>query len=780
MASEPVSEAPRPGRAEAAGFSVDTHLFRELCELLVGRDSTALAELVKNSYDADATRVLVHGERLADVDGGRIAVRDDGTGMTMAEFRDGFLRVAARTKSSGDRRSKRFGRRFTGEKGIGRLAAHKLSRLIDVRTIPWSASGARIRGVTASIDWDALERHESLNDIGDAVSVHSFSPAAGSSSGTEINLARLRRPWSDDELSRFLAEASSFEPYSLLREPLPRRVLRSRLLFSEPRVRDVANPDPGFNVEFSGDFEAGGEMWDEMMDSVEWVIEIRATNRSVRYAIAPTEIEKEQRRGESATYTLPQPEPETGPFFDARLLVRERRQGRNEFRVWSREVSGVRVFMEGFRVLPYGEPGNDWLDLDRDYTARSRALAAIEGIDEFVDPNVDRQAGLTMLPNDSFIGGVFLTDEGAPLMKMLVNREGFVPNESFRMLQHHVRAGAHLLIRARAAARLAEREARSRQRRKPTPDERSPDDTPLAVQRREELRATVARARELAQSARQAVARGAYSDASSEIASLEVELTDLTEALAEFVTEQGVLPVLASVGIQMAQFTHEINGLVGLAQSADQALERLRGEKGISRPVRAQLSETRRIVGELRSRLERQASYLVDVITPDARRRRARLSFAERFDAAARLVEGAAADRGVRIRNEIPEGLKSPPMYPAELTAAFANLISNAVKAAAIGNNGRVVATGTQDDQGRISIEIANSGIAVNVDESERWFRPFESTTTTIDPVLGQGMGLGLPITRALLEEYGATIRFVPAPRGFGLATAVEIIFRPS
>ena len=38
-----------------AKFTVDTHLFRELGELLVGRDSTALIELIKNAYDADAT-----------------------------------------------------------------------------------------------------------------------------------------------------------------------------------------------------------------------------------------------------------------------------------------------------------------------------------------------------------------------------------------------------------------------------------------------------------------------------------------------------------------------------------------------------------------------------------------------------------------------------------------------------------------------------------------------------------------------------------------------------
>ncbi|MDN8817539.1 ATP-binding protein, partial [Staphylococcus aureus] len=60
-------------------FSVDTHLFRELGKLLVGRDSTALIELVKNAYDADATKVVLHADRL-DGPEGMIRIADDGTG----------------------------------------------------------------------------------------------------------------------------------------------------------------------------------------------------------------------------------------------------------------------------------------------------------------------------------------------------------------------------------------------------------------------------------------------------------------------------------------------------------------------------------------------------------------------------------------------------------------------------------------------------------------------------------------------------------------------------
>ena len=124
-----------------ARFTVDTHLFRELGELLVGRDSTALIELIKNSYDADATEVIVHGENLDDQRRGRIMILDNGSGMTRDRFVSGFLRVASRLKDQGTRRSTVYGRRYTGVKGIGRLAAHKLARRLEVASIHRGEAG---------------------------------------------------------------------------------------------------------------------------------------------------------------------------------------------------------------------------------------------------------------------------------------------------------------------------------------------------------------------------------------------------------------------------------------------------------------------------------------------------------------------------------------------------------------------------------------------------------------------------------------------------------------
>ena len=183
-----------------ARFTVDTHLFRELGELLVGRDSTALIELIKNSYDADATEVIVHGENLDDQLRGRIIILDNGTGMTRDRFLSGFLRIASRIKDQGTRRSTVFGRRYTGVKGIGRLAAHKLARRLEVSSVHLDESGdgeAKAKELDAVLDWDAIEAYETLDDIPDhVVSLIEDSIDGDTSSGTIRRTSpRARRPY---------------------------------------------------------------------------------------------------------------------------------------------------------------------------------------------------------------------------------------------------------------------------------------------------------------------------------------------------------------------------------------------------------------------------------------------------------------------------------------------------------------------------------------------------------------------------------------------------------
>lgn len=759
-------------------FTVDTHLFRELGELLVGRDSTALVELIKNAYDADATRVEVSGVHLESIDLGRITITDDGVGMNAEQFQRGFLRVASRFKSEGESRSLRHGRRYTGAKGIGRLAAHKLARHIAIDSTPWKSGSPEqdTRPIQATIDWDQVEALATLDEVSEskAVTLATSEPRTGGKSGTIIALTRLRRRWTDKEKARFFAEVTSFTPPAPLLS-LSKHVLPDALLFKSPKVRDVALESPGFSVELRGELEAGEEFWVSLAEAADWVIEIDATRptdegvRIIRYGIAPTKQGREEYPDAKRSYRfdVEAPADEHGLFFQARILIREGGSG-NIDQQWLGRSAGVRVFMEGFRVLPYGEIGNDWLSLDYDYSRRVKQSKYLSGVP--IDLAEAKDEGLVSLRSTSYFGAVFLTLEGTPGLRMLVNREGFVPDAQYDELVQVLRTAIDLSTRVRAQTRVA----KSQERR----EARQENSREVARQElRVQVEAAVARAGDFSTKAIHSAQAGNVEQAVAFIRQAAGEFDLASHTSDRLLTEGSILRILASVGAQMSAFVHEINGLLGTASAVEAAFEDISGDQSLDPAMQRRLARIRQSLGDLRRSIERQASYLVDVISPDARRRRSRQKIAERFEAARRLVDPAIERRGIEVVNDIAPSLRSPAMFPAEITIVFSNLLTNAVKAA--GEQGRIRAwtPGDKSDKTGVRLRIENTGQAVSPDEGERWFLPFESTTTEVDPVLGQGMGMGLPITRNVLAEYGAIIRFVAPSAGY--ATALEIVFPP-
>jgi len=755
---------------EAPRFSVDTHLFRELGELLVGRDSTALVELIKNAYDADATSVTVDGERLAHPQSARITITDDGVGMTESHFREGFLRVASRLKEQGSRQSVRYHRRYTGAKGIGRLAAHKLSKVIHIYSVPSAVSNSNGRkAVDAKIDWDVVERAETLEKIdSSAISLQTESVKSTEKPGTIIELTRLRRKWTPSERTNFFSEVQTFSPPKILIEP-PVKVVETKLLFQKPKVYDTRGTDPGFKVELTGELDAGEDYWINTLRAAQWLVEIdgRSNRGQVRFSITPTKRGKSEFPDATAqTFAMEHPDPQVGPFFQSRILIREGRSERNE-RAWLSRSAGVRVYMEGFRVLPYGEPKDDWLSIDADYGRRDKRLRFLSDL-TFAGKPGDEEEGLLVLKNNSYFGAVFLTQDDAPSLRMLVNREGFIPEQGYEHLVNIVRTGIYLSVRVRAASKIVSRQERSQKRKLQAAD--SLDDSRKDL--REVVAQSIERANSLASEAKQLALSGDFQGAQVKIGQAAAEFSRSSTVSERLISEGSVLRVLASVGTQMASFVHEINSLLGSAIALEAVMSNLRNDPSIPSSFRKKLAELHHALGDLRRSIERQASYLTDIVTPDSRRRRNRQPLRERFEAASALFETAAQRRDISILNQIPPDLKSPAMFPAELLVVFSNLLSNAVKAA--GHGGRIRATGSTNDSGTV-LRIENTGRAINPSTAEKWFRPFESTTVKSDPILGQGMGMGLPITRNLLEEYGASIEFAQPTKGY--SAALEINF---
>jgi signal transduction histidine kinase len=759
-----------------AGFTVDTKLFRELGEMLVGRDSTALVELIKNAYDADATKVDIVGRDLQDLAKGTISIADDGTGMDEGDFEKGFLRIAGRMKETASRRSNWFKRRFTGEKGVGRLAAHKLGRKLAVVSRKWGgkkrddATGFQASsGVKATIDWDRIEKLETLADVerSNAVVVEPLpSPEIkGRSSGTRFTIRGLRRAWTSRSLDSFFTEVVTLTPPLPLIAPLPETLVKEKSIFKNLQIRD-AEKDAGFQITFGGEFAPREPEPASALESATWVIEVEyeSLTRTLRIAVLPTIVTLKSPKSSGAeSFHLKRKLGADAPLISFRARILQKQQS-----AWPKAFMGVRVYYEGFRVLPYGDPTDDWLDLDHDYRTRGeQELGRLRRYSSWNLPEGEGREGLVIQGNRQFFGAVFLTREGASELKMLVNREGFLPGKELDFIVEMVRLGIDLQIRQNSAARAEFSRARKAdQRRQKDAVDRSdvteaPSSFVVATLQDEALQSL--------KSARAALSRGDVKSANETISEAERRVLSARGLSGESISEAAMYRVIASMGLEQAAFIHEVNAIAVLCDNVAKGIEAVIGSMADQKLTR-RLSVVAAQAREIRDRLRRNAVYLADMTGIEGRRRRSRQPLSERFNRVAEFYSDAALKRGIKLRNEIPDQLKTPPMFPAEVSAIFSNLLGNAVKFA--GPNG-VVKTSASIDDGELVITMENTGEAVDLKAAEKWFEPFKSTTSEVDETLGQGMGLGLTITRSLLDEYGGSISFVQPSKKF--ATAVEV-----
>ena len=299
-----------------------------------------------------------------------------------------------------------------------------------------------------------------------------------------------------------------------------------------------------------GELAPEDDYWDVVAEVADWVIEIDATARKVRYAVIPTRRNAKElgakgvqvRRCEVAD---DHPEPELGPFFQARILVREGSPTVDRARrAWLGRMSNVWVFMEGFRVLPYGEPTDDWLGIDAALARRERSLEFLSDLTGAPPPAEDE--GLSQRRKDHYFGCVFLIQEKSRHLQMLVNREGFLPNDSFEALRTILRTGIDLSVRHAAAVKTP-----IRQQRIPSASNRR-----VQVERtRFELRAAVEQAArtasEFAYQARSAAAIGDIPRATELIVEAAKQFQAGSETHERLMSERQTMQILASLGLQM-------------------------------------------------------------------------------------------------------------------------------------------------------------------------------------------------------------------------------------
>ncbi len=113
---------------------------------------------------------------------------------------------------------------------------------------------------------------------------------------------------------------------------------------------------------------------------------------------------------------------------------------------------------------------------------------------------------------------------------------------------------------------------------------------------------------------------------------------------------------------------------------------------------------------------------------------------------------------------------------PARLQQVFWNLLKNAVKFTPEGGS---IAVRTSDQDGQLKIDVQDSGFGIDADLLPRLFRAFEQGHLQITRQFG-GLGLGLTISKALLDLHGGTITAASPGRGQGATFTVHLPLNPS
>lgn len=183
---------------------------------LIGRDLitdrvTALFELIKNCYDANATEVTVTFENVGTInDTSVISIQDNGIGMSFEDIRDKWMVIGTSSKRRNPLSPEPFCRKCVGEKGIGRFAVDKLGDQLNITTKKTGAES----WLKVYIDWREYfnQLNESSSEIRlftDIENTYEYVPAEDTSkAGTILKMTQARDAWAKKDIIRLLRESS--------------------------------------------------------------------------------------------------------------------------------------------------------------------------------------------------------------------------------------------------------------------------------------------------------------------------------------------------------------------------------------------------------------------------------------------------------------------------------------------------------------------------------------------------------------------------------------------
>ena len=660
--------------AQTLHFSASTSVKNLFGRGLVTDQVAAVFELVKNSYDADAKEVELIFSNLNSSESS-LTICDNGTGMDLGDIEQRWMVIGTDSKKH-DLYSPIYQRALNGDKGIGRFSVDRLGAHLHME--------AQKRGKTeryvADFDWTLFDG-ESKN-ISDIAIPYTQITGAKRAHGVSLTISKLRDVWDEQKL---------------------RELYRNLRQFKSPFAQDdtfkifITAPEYGYNKR---------EVVVEKLEGVSslWMVaEISANDpEKIRITVNKDGLEYE------AIQTNP------FSFGSVKAQVFMFNQGdkvrfANRYGLRVRDYGNIRLYRDSFRIYPYGEAKNDWLDLDRRQT----------------------QGLMRFLGSRDLIGYVQIGKESNPNLIPLTNRQGLEENTAFEELRDFVMQVCIKTLESYYFTKVKKGTNETIQKSK--------------VQ----IGGAVAGLTELAKAL-----KDANPDAAKQIKDYTSVIQKEQKNQLQFVQDQQEIVKVYSRIAQKETFLHKmIHQSMIHVKDAEVAMNSfIRNAENLET---AEIERLHAIHGYIKDALSLLRTVRDDVVKKRTKSPQNLERLTQRYlqDNNAYFSENNVTVSAVCVGN------MQCVVDPGDIKAILNNLATNAVKSLVkVSDRPRELRFELYRTDRFVIIKCIDNGVGIPEADRERIFDPFQSTT--------DGFGLGLTIIDEIAKEYGGALELIDTAVG--------------
>ena len=421
-------------------FDVDAYTARLIGRENVSRLESAILELVKNTYDADANCCVLYYESSTRT----LFLADNGDGMSTDVIKKHWMTIGNSSKKKNY--TSKNGRIQTGAKGIGRFALDRIGDQCTMYTrstnenlewkIDWSrfTDGTPLSNITAeldSVDYSFADFIcSSVNDSFKSLIKEKFK-----ATGTIFRISPVRDEWSNKFITNLKNNLSTLIPQEISELFNIYFFEESTTVDDAALIMSVAETVCDYKVAFSveGDIvktTISRNEFDFKSKTEEIIKNAGFTNDDNQYFSGKDIVEESSfstlmsSRGTLVNNSIGN---FSGVFLFSKIKIQEDDKDKYYYKNSGQLTlpwNGIRIYRDNFRVRPYGDPGSsgyDWLLLSN-RKAKSPAAPSHESGQWRV--NADQICGTILISRTN----ISLPDQA--------NREGFVETAEFQLLKN--------------------------------------------------------------------------------------------------------------------------------------------------------------------------------------------------------------------------------------------------------------------------------------------------------------------------------------------------------